>query len=90
MLTMAPNGRLVTLLPTTPAQPRVRTDQGQTRVNGTGMGGHNGSLLTNGRLRWTISGTILVWGTANNTARCGCCMERSEPPGHFICSAIRS
>lgn len=65
LLAMGPNGELVTLLPTNPAQPRVSTDQGQTWVNRTGTGGPNGAFLTDARLHLTITGTMLIWGTAN-------------------------
>jgi hypothetical protein len=65
LLAMGPNGELVTLLPTNPAQPRVSTDQGQTWVDRAGTGGPNGNFLSDARLHLTITGTILVWGSVN-------------------------
>jgi hypothetical protein len=65
LLTMGPNGELVTLLATNPAQPRISTDQGQTWTNLPGTGGPNGNFLSEGRLHLTAAGTMLVWGSVN-------------------------
>jgi hypothetical protein len=65
LLTMGPNGELVTLLATNPAQPRISTDQGQTWTNLPGTGGPNGNFLSEGRLHLTVAGTMLVWGSVN-------------------------
>ncbi len=68
LLAMGPNGELVALLPTDPAQPRVSTDQGQTWSDRNGIGGPNGMFLSDARLHLSINGTMLLWGTANGGA----------------------
>lgn len=71
VLAMGPNGELVTLLNTNPAQPRISTDQGQTWTNMPGTGGPNGTFLSETRLHFTIDGTLLVWGSVNGGSSYG-------------------
>jgi hypothetical protein len=71
VLAMGPNGELVTLLNTNPAQPRISTDQGQTWTNAPGTGGPNGNFLSETRLHLTITGTLLVWGSVNGGSSYG-------------------
>ncbi len=64
-LTVGPNGELMTLLNTNPAQVRMSTDQGQTWQDHPGSGGPNGNFLSETRLHLTSASTILVWGSVN-------------------------
>lgn len=63
LLTVGPNGELVTLLPTNPAQPSVSNDHGQTWQPHAGTGGPNGMFLSDACLHVTNGGSILIWGT---------------------------
>lgn len=85
LLALGPNGELVTLLNTNPAQPRISTDQGQTWTNTPGIGGPNGMLLSDARLHITITGSILVWGTVNGGGTYG--LWRSADGGNTFSPA---